>query len=185
MAGQAEDVEKRLRLADGHVREFHQQSNHRFRGLGGRGLASGQREHGCPRPPDRVPLEDATPDALVSCEYDPVPLAAGGQPHLIWRTERKCPARYISRPAVSEKRLSLTPNGNIRYHVKTPYRDGTTRVIFEPLELMAHILVRHPPGDLRSSKLALLPICHRKTGGAGAEAPSQSDALSRRFRPQQ
>ncbi len=25
---------------------------------------------------------------------------------------------------VSEKRLSLTPNGNIRYQLKTPYRDG-------------------------------------------------------------
>jgi hypothetical protein len=26
--------------------------------------------------------------------------------------------RYISRPAVAEKRLSLTPNGNVRYNVK-------------------------------------------------------------------
>jgi len=32
------------------------------------------------------------------------------------KLERRC--RYISRPAVSEKRLSLTPNGNIRYDVK-------------------------------------------------------------------
>jgi hypothetical protein len=44
--------------------------------------------------------------------------------------ERLC--RYVSRPAVSEKWLSLTPNGNIRYPLKTPYRDGTTHVIFEP-----------------------------------------------------
>lgn len=42
------------------------------------------------------------------------------------KLERLC--RYISRPAVSEKRLSLTPNGNIRYQLKTPYRDGTTHV---------------------------------------------------------
>jgi hypothetical protein len=47
------------------------------------------------------------------------------------KLERLC--RYISRPAVSEKRLSLTSNGNIRYQLKTPYRDGTTHVIFEPL----------------------------------------------------
>jgi hypothetical protein len=26
----------------------------------------------------------------------------------------------ISRPAISEKRLSLTPNGNVRYRLKTP-----------------------------------------------------------------
>ncbi len=35
------------------------------------------------------------------------------------KLERLC--RYISRPAVSEKRLSLTSNGNIRYQLKTPY----------------------------------------------------------------
>ena len=33
---------------------------------------------------------------------------------------------------MSEKRLALTSNGNIRYHLKTPYRDGTTDVIFDP-----------------------------------------------------
>ena len=38
-------------------------------------------------------------------------------------------------------------------------RDGTTHVIFEPEEFMAHIPVRHPAGDLRSSKSAVLPIC--------------------------
>ena len=43
------------------------------------------------------------------------------------KLERLC--RYISRPAISEKRLSLTPNGNVRYQLKTPYRDGTTHVI--------------------------------------------------------
>ena len=31
-------------------------------------------------------------------------------------------ARYITRPAVSEKRLSLTSSGNIRYKLKTKYR---------------------------------------------------------------
>jgi hypothetical protein len=46
------------------------------------------------------------------------------------------PGATISRPAVSKKRLSLTPNGNIRYQLKTPYRDGTTHVIFEPLDFM-------------------------------------------------
>ena len=42
--------------------------------------------------------------------------------------------RYISRPAIAEKRLSLTSNGNVRYRLKTPCRDGTTHVIFEPLD---------------------------------------------------
>jgi hypothetical protein len=58
------------------------------------------------------------------------------------KLERLC--RYISRPAVSEKRLSLTPNGNIRYQLKTPYRDGTTHVIFEPLDFMARLAALVP-----------------------------------------
>ena len=45
-------------------------------------------------------------------------------------------SRYITRPAVSEKRLSFTPSGNIRYQLKTPYSDGTTHIIFEPLDFM-------------------------------------------------
>lgn len=58
------------------------------------------------------------------------------------KLERLC--RYISRPAVSEKRLSLTANGNIRYRLKTPYRDGTTHVIFEPLDFIARLAALAP-----------------------------------------
>ena len=58
------------------------------------------------------------------------------------KLERLC--RYISRPAVSEKRLSLTPNGNIRYQLKTPYRDGTTHVFFEPLDFLARLAALVP-----------------------------------------
>ena len=58
------------------------------------------------------------------------------------KLERLC--RYISRPAVSEKRLSLTSNGNVRYQLKTPYRDGTTHVIFEPLDFIARLAALVP-----------------------------------------
>lgn len=53
------------------------------------------------------------------------------------KLERLC--RYISRPAVSEKCLSPTSGGNIRYQIKTPYRDGTTHVFFEPLDFIARL----------------------------------------------
>jgi hypothetical protein len=53
-------------------------------------------------------------------------------------------ARYISRPAVSEKRLSLTNNGLVRYQLKTPYRDGTTHVFFEPLDFLARLAALVP-----------------------------------------
>jgi hypothetical protein len=58
------------------------------------------------------------------------------------KLERLC--RYISRPAVSEKRLSLTSGGNVRYQLKTPYRDGTTHVIFEPLDFIARLAALVP-----------------------------------------
>ena len=43
------------------------------------------------------------------------------------------PLRFLfaSRPAVSEKHLSLTSNGNVRYQLKTPYRESLPR---EPSE---------------------------------------------------
>jgi len=47
---------------------------------------------------------------------------------------------YLRRPAVSEKRHSLTSKGNIRYLLKTPYPDGTTYVIFELLDYLARLV---------------------------------------------
>jgi hypothetical protein len=58
------------------------------------------------------------------------------------KLERLC--RYITRPAVSEKRLSLTAHGQVRYQLKTPYRDGTTHVIFEPLDFIARLAALVP-----------------------------------------
>jgi len=54
------------------------------------------------------------------------------------KLERLC--RYITRPAVSTKRLSMTRNGRVRYELKTPWRNGTTHVIFEPLDLIARLV---------------------------------------------
>ena len=76
------------------------------------------------------------------------------------KLERLC--RYITRPAIAEPRLSLTPHGNVRYQLKTPYRDSTTHVIFEPRDFMARraALVPRPrvtnsPGaNLNSRRLA-------------------------------
>ena len=38
------------------------------------------------------------------------------------KLERLC--RYVTRPAIAEKRLSLTNHGEVRYELKAPYRDG-------------------------------------------------------------
>ena len=58
------------------------------------------------------------------------------------KLERLC--RYITRPAIAENRLSLTKQGLVRYELKTPYRDGTTHVIFEPVDFIAKLAALVP-----------------------------------------
>jgi len=47
--------------------------------------------------------------------------------------------RYMVRPAVATKRLSKLPNGNLKYKLKKPWTDGTTAMVFTPLELIARL----------------------------------------------
>jgi len=64
-------------------------------------------------------------------------------PHQRGKLERLC--RYVSRPPVACERLALTPTGQVRYTLKTPYRDGTTHIVLEPLDLMARLAALVPP----------------------------------------
>jgi hypothetical protein len=47
--------------------------------------------------------------------------------------------RYIARPALAESRLSLTAQGDLRYRIKSPWRDGTTHLILQPLDFLARL----------------------------------------------
>jgi hypothetical protein len=58
------------------------------------------------------------------------------------KLERLC--RYVARPAVSTQRLSLTRNGQVRYELKTPYANGTTHILFEPLDFIAKLVALVP-----------------------------------------
>jgi len=46
---------------------------------------------------------------------------------------------------VATERLTLLPSGSVRYALKTPYRDGTTHIVLEPLDLMARLAALVPP----------------------------------------
>jgi hypothetical protein len=67
----------------------------------------------------------------------------GIEPQARAKLERLC--RYISRPAVAEERLALTEHGDVRLQLKTAYRDGTTHVLLEPLDLLARLAALVPP----------------------------------------
>ena len=47
------------------------------------------------------------------------------------RLERLC--RYITRPPIATKRLSVDGRGRVVYQYKQPFRDGSTHVVLEPL----------------------------------------------------
>jgi hypothetical protein len=66
------------------------------------------------------------------------------------KLERLC--RYISRPAISEKRLSMTQHGQVRYELKTPYRDGTTHVFFSPIDFIGKLASLVPPPRLNLTR---------------------------------
>jgi len=112
------------------------------------------------------PLPDCEPDSLAA---NGLGEAAGCSLHAGVATkanerdklERLC--RYITRPAVSTQRLSLTNHGQLRYALKTPWRNGTTHVIFEPLDFTApaHPCARGISASMHviSRLAALVPCC--------------------------
>ena len=53
-------------------------------------------------------------------------------------------ARYVSRPPLASERLALTESGHLRLTLKTPFRDGTTHVIFGPEDFIARLAALVP-----------------------------------------
>ncbi len=105
------------------------------------------------------------------------------------KIERLC--RYIARPAIAEKRLSLTSTGKVRYELKTPFRNGTTHVIFEPLDFMARLaaLVPKPRVNLtrfhgvfapNSKHRALITPAGRGKGGKKAKGNVEDRSFAER-----
>jgi putative transposase len=66
------------------------------------------------------------------------------------KLERLC--RYVSRPAIAEERLELTEGGEVRRRLKTPYRDGTTHLILEPLDFLARLAALVPPPRMHTTR---------------------------------
>ena len=107
------------------------------------------------------------------------------------KLERLC--RYIATPAFSSKRLSMTRNGRVRYELKTPYRNGTTHVLFEPLDFIARLVALVPKPRVKltrfhgvfapNSKYRVLVVPAKRGRGKRVktqnEAPDQTPAGKR------
>jgi hypothetical protein len=58
------------------------------------------------------------------------------------RLERLC--RYALRPTVAQDRLRLTAEGQVVLQLRHPWADGTTHLLFDPLELLERLAVLIP-----------------------------------------
>ena len=58
------------------------------------------------------------------------------------RLERVC--RYALRPPLTQERLHLTAERQVRLELRQPWRDGTTDVVFDPVEFLGRLAVLVP-----------------------------------------
>ena len=56
--------------------------------------------------------------------------------------------RYITRPAISNERLSINREGNAVLKLKTPWRNGTTHIVLTPMEFMQRLAALVPRSRL-------------------------------------
>ena len=47
--------------------------------------------------------------------------------------------RYITRPAICLDRLNIHNDGQIQYELKNPFRNGTTHILFSPLDFLSKL----------------------------------------------
>ncbi len=85
-------------------------------------------------------------------------------------------ARYVARPPVSTQRLSRLDDGRLLYRLKHRWRDGTTHVVFEPLELLEKLAApgasaplppRPLPRDPRAVRWRTRPRRAGRSGSGG------------------
>ena len=91
-----------------------------------------------------VPAREAEPRPGVA-QYAGFSLHAGIGVEADQRAKLERLARYVSRPPVAIERLALTAQGQARYRLKTPYRDGTTHIVLEPGDFIARLAALVPP----------------------------------------
>lgn len=86
--------------------------------------------------------------------------------------------RYAARPAVATERLSKLADGGILYRLRHQWRDGTSHVIFEPLDLIGKLaaLVPSPRFNLVRYHGLLAPSARWRSHivPAAAEVPSEA-----------
>jgi len=109
------------------------------------------------------------------------PEASGAMDDLIGYsiTYRVAVARYVSRPPVAVERLALTAQGQVRYRLNCPHRDGTTHIMLEPVDFMAWLATLVPPPWKHLTRFHGVRAPHAALRAAVTTAGSGSRACSR------
>ena len=80
-----------------------------------------------------------------------------------WRADQRLEleqlCRYITRPAIANERLKRNRAGQVVLQLKSPYKDGTTHIVMEPLEFMERLAALVPRPRLR-----LIPFDRLRAG---------------------
>src|SRR6266566_5050122 len=91
--------------------------------------------------------------------------------------ERLC--RYVLRPPVAQERLSLTPDGLVLVTLKSEWHDGTTHLLFTPVELLEKLaaLTPRPRVNLVLYHGILAPRARARARAVAHGAPSPGERL--------
>jgi hypothetical protein len=89
--------------------------------------------------------------------------------------ERLC--RYILRPPLAQERLQRTPDGRVMVGLKTPWADGTTHLLFDPLELLAKLAVLTPRPRVNTLIYHGVLAAHARGRPAAVTYAGTNDAL--------
>jgi hypothetical protein len=79
------------------------------------------------------------------------------------KLERLC--RYVSRPPIAVGRLVLSSSGQVRFELKSAYRDGTTHIVLDPLDLMARLAALVPPPRMHLTRFHGVFAPHKPSCG--------------------
>jgi len=75
---------------------------------------------------DRFPIKGVSINASVTCKA-----------HQRAKLERLC--RYMAHDPIALERLSVDADGLVVLELKRPFRDGTTQILFEPMDFVARL----------------------------------------------
>jgi len=78
----------------------------------------------------------------------------------------------------------LTAQGQVRYRLKMPYRDGTTDIVLEPLHFLARLAVLVPPSRVHLTRFHGVFAPHAALRAAITPAGRGPGARSRATEPE-